>query len=144
MGKSSAFENDLLKLIFQGTNIANLADNTATDPVTSLYVSLHSADPAGGTQSTNEISYTTYARVAVARASGAGGWTITDNSVSPTDNIVFPTPTVLGSGAGNYVGIGLLASGAGELLYSGALTPAITVALGSPPTVLATSTLVET
>ena len=56
--------------------IANLADNAASSPLTNLYVALHTADPGeSGTQSTNEISYTSYARVAVARSSA--GWTVT-------------------------------------------------------------------
>jgi hypothetical protein len=45
MSKSNAFENDLLKLIFNATAIANLADNAASSPLTNLYVSLHTADP---------------------------------------------------------------------------------------------------
>jgi len=38
MSKSNAFENSLLKLIFNATAIANLADNAATSPLTNLYV----------------------------------------------------------------------------------------------------------
>ena len=46
MGKSSTFDNDWLKLIFNATAIANIADNAATSPLTNLYVALHTADPA--------------------------------------------------------------------------------------------------
>ena len=97
MSKGDTFENDWLKLIFQATAIANIADNAATSPLTNLYVSLHTADPGeAGSQTTSEATYTSYARVAVARTSG--GWTVTSNSVSPVANIVFPasgstTPT---------------------------------------------------
>ena len=50
MAKSSTFESDLLKLVFQGAAIANIADNAASSPLTSLYVALHTADPgAAGT-----------------------------------------------------------------------------------------------
>ena len=70
-GKSATFENDILKLIFNGTAITNVADNAATSPLANLYVSLHTADPTdAGNQTSNEISYTGYARVAVARNSG--------------------------------------------------------------------------
>ena len=73
MSKGDTFENDLLKLIFNATAIANLADNAATSPLTNLSVALHTADPGeGGTQATNETAYTGYARVSVARTSG--GW----------------------------------------------------------------------
>ena len=69
MSKGDTFENDLLKLIFNGTAIANIADNAATSPLTNLFVALHTADPGEtGNQSTNEVSYTGYARATVARA----------------------------------------------------------------------------
>src|SRR5574340_1328219 len=82
MAKGTTFDNDLLKLIFQATGIANMADNASVSPLTNLYVSLHTADPgAAGNQTTNEVAYTSYARVAIARTSA--GWTVTSNSVSP-------------------------------------------------------------
>ena len=37
--KGSTFSNDLLKLIFNATAIANIADNAASGPLTNLYVS---------------------------------------------------------------------------------------------------------
>ncbi len=45
MSKGNTFENDLLKLIFNATAIANIADNAGSSPLTNLYVSLHTADP---------------------------------------------------------------------------------------------------
>jgi hypothetical protein len=53
MGKGATFDNDLLKLIFNATGIANIADNAASSPLTNLYVSLHTADP---TSSGNQTS----------------------------------------------------------------------------------------
>jgi hypothetical protein len=89
MSKGDTFENDLLKLIFNATAIANIADNAASSPLTSLYVALHTADPGdAGNQGTSEISYTGYARVAVARTTG--GWTASSaGSTSPVATIVF-------------------------------------------------------
>jgi hypothetical protein len=114
MSKGDTFENDWLKLIFQATAIANIADNAATSPLTNLYVSLHTADPAdAGNQTTNETAYTSYARVAVARTSG--GWTVTGNSVSPTANIDFPACTG-GTATITHFGIGTASSGTGKLL----------------------------
>ena len=70
MAKGNTFENALMKLIFQGTAIANIADNASSSPLTSLYLSLHTSDPGeAGTQATNECAYTSYARVAVDRDS---------------------------------------------------------------------------
>lgn len=141
MSKSNAFENDWLKLIFNATAIANLADNAASSPLTNLYVSLHTADPGeAGDQSTNEIAYTSYARVAVART--AGGWTVTGNSVSPVANIDFPAATG-GSGTVTYFGVGSAASGAGVLYYSGTVTPNITVTSGVTPRLTTASTITE-
>ena len=52
MSKGDTTENDLLKLIFNATPIANLADNAATSPLTQLAVALHTGDPGeGGTPS---------------------------------------------------------------------------------------------
>ena len=67
-GKSSNFANELLKLIFNGTAIANLADNAASSPITNWELSLHTALPTSG-QNHNEVTYTGYARVPVARTS---------------------------------------------------------------------------
>ena len=63
-GKSSNFANELLKLIFNGTPIANIADNAASSPITNWELSLHTALPTSG-QNHNEVTYTGYARVAV-------------------------------------------------------------------------------
>jgi hypothetical protein len=145
MGKSSTFDNDLLKLIFNGTNIANIADNTATSPLTNLFVALHTADPGvGGTQSTNEIAYTGYTnRPSVAR-SGVG-WTVTGASVSPAADITFPLMTAGAGGTATYASIGVSATAgtATKILYSGTLTPNITVTNGTTPIIKAGSTIVE-
>lgn len=111
----STFRNDLLKLIFNATAIANLADNAASSPLANLYLSLHTADPgAGGDQTTSEIAYTGYARVAVARS--GGGWTVTANSVSPAANIDFGKMTAGTPGTAYYAAIGTASSGAGKII----------------------------
>lgn len=141
MSKGNTFENDLLKLIFNATAIANMADNAASSPITNLYVSLHTADPGeSGDQTTSEVSYTSYARVAVARTSG--GWTVTGNSVSPTAAIEFPEGTG-GSGTATHWGVGTAATSTGKLLYSGALSPSIVCGTGVTPRIKTTSTITE-
>lgn len=141
MSKSNAFENDLLELIFNATAIPNLADNAASSPLTNLYVSLHTSDPGeAGNQSTNEATYTSYARVAVARTSG--GWTVTNNSVSPVANIDFPAATG-GSETITYFGVGSASSGTGVLYYSGTVTPNIVVSSGVTPRLTTASTITE-
>lgn len=142
-GKTDVFENDILKLIFHGTAIANIADNAATSPITILYLSLHTSDPldtATTGQTTNETTYTGYARVALNRNSGA--WTITGNSVSPVANIEFGECTA-GTASITHVGIGTASTGNGKLLFVGVITPAISVAAGVIPRLTTASTIVE-
>ena len=146
-GKTDVFELDILKLIFNGTAIANIADNAAASPLTNLYLSLHTADPtdaAASGQSTNETTYTGYARVAVARTTG--GWTCSTTAgvttASPVANISFGICTA-GSATITHVGIGTSSSGAGKLLFAGSLSPAIAVAVGVTPQLTAASKVTE-
>lgn len=142
MSKGNTFENDLLRLIFNATAIANIADNAASSPLTNIYVSLHTADPGeAGDQTTSEISYTGYARIAVARTSG--GWTVTANSVSPVANIEFGAMTGGAGGTVTHVGIGTASSGAGKLLYKGAVTPNLSITTGSTPRLTTSTTITE-
>ena len=141
-GKTTVFANALLKLLLQATAIANVADNAATAPITNTYVSLHTADPGvGGTQSTNETTYTSYARQAVARSSG--GWTVTNNVANPVANIVFPISTG-GTPAITHFGVGTAVSGATSLWWSGTVTPNITVSTSVVQTLTTGSTITET
>ncbi len=141
-GKGDTFENDLLKLIFNGTAIANVADNAASAPLTNLYVGLHTADPTdAGNQTSSETSYTGYARVAVARTSG--GWTVSGNSVSPVANIDFGECTASCTGTITHWSIGTASSGTGKLLYIGTISPNITLGTGVIPRVKSTSTVTE-
>jgi len=134
MSKSNAAETALLALIFNNTDFAGIGDagglqNSAT--AGSLYVSLHTADPGeAGTQATSEATYTNYARVAVAR-SGVG-WTVSGNSATNAAQITFPQCGASGNTI-TYVGIGTDSSGAGTLLYSGALNSSLAVALNITP-----------
>jgi hypothetical protein len=134
MSKSNAAETALLALLFNNTDFAGIGDagglqNSAT--AGSLYVSLHTSDPGeAGTQSTNETAYTNYARVAVAR-SGAG-WTVSGATATNTAQVTFPQCGASGATI-THVGIGTDASGAGTLLYSGALNSSLAVALNITP-----------
>jgi hypothetical protein len=141
MGKGTTFDNDLLKLIFNAAAIANICDNAGSSPLTNLYVSLHTSDPTtSGNQSTNEASYTSYARVAVARTTG--GWTVTSNSVSPVATITFPACTGSTNTITNF-SVGTASSGSGKILYTGTVTPNISVASGVTPQLTTASTITE-
>lgn len=145
MSKSNTFENDLMLLLFNNTAIADIGDAAglrATTTAGSLWWSMHTADPGEtGTAVTNETAYTGYARIAAARSSG--GFTVTGNSVSPQANVDFGSCTASPGGALTHFGVVNTASGAGKLLYSGTLTPNITMAVGVIPRLLATSTITE-
>ncbi len=148
MPKSGAYETSQLALLLNATPITNVADNTATSPLTNVYVALHTATPgAAGNQSTNEISYTGYARVAVARSNASPAWTITGTnpaSASPNATIVFPASTGGTGGTATFFSIGSAATGAGEIYYYGAITPTISVSSGVQPELTTSTTLTET
>lgn len=134
MSFSNAFENALLLLIFQNTDIANIGDaaglqNSATTG--SLHMSLHTADPGeAGDQTTNEVAYTSYGRAAVARTSG--GFTVSGNQVSLAANVDFTTGTG-GSGTASNWGCGALATTAGLLIAKGSISPSIVCGNGVTP-----------
>lgn len=141
MSKGNTFENDLLLLIFNGTTIANLADDASVSPLTDLFVSLHTADPGeAGDQTTNECAYTSYARVTVART--GAGWVVTANSVSPAANITFPAATG-GSETATHWAVGTDTSGTGKLLYSGTIAPNIVISNGVTPILTTASAITE-
>jgi hypothetical protein len=140
MSKGNTYEDDLLKLIFNATPIANLADNAAAAAATTLSVALHTADPGEtGTQATSEAAYTGYGRVTVARTTG--GWTVLNGSVSPVANIDFGECTALPGAAITHFSVGTGVSN--KLLYSGTVTPNVTMAVGVIPRLKNTTSITE-
>jgi hypothetical protein len=140
-GKSSTFDNDLLKLILNGTAIANIADNAASSPLTNLYVSLHTADPgAGGNQNTSEAAYTSYARQAVSRTSS--GFTVSGATATLTSAVIFPAATG-GSETETWAAVGTASTGPGKILYRGPITPSLTVSTGVSPQLTTGTALTE-
>jgi hypothetical protein len=131
MAKSTTFSNDLILLIFNGTNISLIADNTVTSPLTNLYLALHTSDPGvGGAQTTNETSYTNYVRIAVART--GGGWSVASGAASNVAAATFATCGASGATI-THVSIGTLVSGAGKVLYAGVLNSPLVVVNGVIP-----------
>lgn len=136
MSATDAFENALLQLYFNNVDHANVGDaaglqNSAT--AGNFFISLHTADPGEtGTQTTSEAAYGSYARQSVARASGAGGWTVSGSNVSNASTITFPTATS-GSETITHFGVGSAVSGAGNLFFKGALTASRAISTGITP-----------
>jgi hypothetical protein len=109
----NTFENELATLIFNASSIVNIAINATTAPLTTLAVSLHTGDPGeAGTMSTNETSYGAYTRVAVNRT------------------------------AITHAAIGVSTTGAAKILFSGTVTPNISVSAGVTPRLTTASTIV--
>ena len=140
--KGNTFANDLLKLIFNGTPIPNLADNAASSPLTNLYLALHTADPGGaGNQTTSEIDYTSSARVAILRSTG--GWVVTGVNVSPLADVFFPKMTGGAGGFATFATVGFASAGAGQVCYRGALDVPISITTGVPPIIPASAVITE-
>lgn len=138
MSVGNTFSLALVNHILNNTAVANVGDTSGLQPSATagnLYISLHTADPASaGSQSTNETTYTGYARVAVSRASGS--WTTANGAsnatFSNTAAVTFGTNTA-GTPTLAYFAIGTAASGAGEILFTGALTSSLVMSTGITP-----------
>lgn len=144
MSKSNTFENDLLLLLFNNTNIANVGDATGlrgSSAAGNFYLALHTADPGeAGDQTTSEVAYTSYARKSVARTGTE--FTVTGNAVALANNHDFPAGTG-GSGTATHWSIGTAASGTGKILYKGALSPSIVCGTGVTPRINAGTLVTE-
>jgi len=119
----------------KGTTTANDVINAvlrAVDPGwrsgATRYVSLHTATPgAGGDQTTNEATFGSNARGAVTAATGVSA--ASGGATANTGLIQFPECSS-GSNTVTYVAIGTASSGAGQLLYFGALTASRDISTG--------------
>lgn len=121
MSKGNTTENDFLEYTFKATAFSWNANGN-------LYVALHTADPGeAGSQTTSECTFGSYARQTVARS--GSGWTVSGNTASNAATISFPECTS-GSETVSYVSIGTASSGAGQILYSGALSASRSVSSG--------------
>lgn len=134
MPLADTFENEFMAHVFTNGDIALVGDATGlrgSSTAGSLYVALHTGTPTDTmTQTTNEATYTGYARVAVAR-SGAG-WTVTANAVANAAAVTFGACTA-GSDTLTYFSVGTSSSGTGKVLWYGALTASLAVSAGITP-----------
>lgn len=134
MSMSNAAEAALLDLLFLNVDWAGIGDagglqNSAA--AGSFYISLHTADPGeAGDQTTSEVSYTGYARVAVAR-SGAG-FSRSGSTISNVATVQFGECSS-GSATATHFAIGSASSGAGQIVLSGALSASRAISAGITP-----------
>lgn len=123
MSMSNTTENDILKAMLVGTDPSWRADVTH-------YIALHTADPGeAGSAVTSEATYTSYARVAVTRATA---WTDGGSTFSNAALIQFPQATG-GTNAITHFSVVTTSSGAGQILVSGALSATLNVTSGIQP-----------
>jgi hypothetical protein len=134
MSATNAFETELLSLIFENADVANVGDATGlrgSSTAGVFYISLHTADPTEtGSQTSSEANYTDYARVSVARSTA--GWTASGNTATNDAAIDFPEASA-GSSTVTFFGIGSDSSGAGNLFIYGAVSPSLAVSTGITP-----------
>jgi hypothetical protein len=134
MSKGNTFESDLLSLILNNVDCSLVGDATGLRGSTaagSLYVSLHTADVGEtGTQSTLEATYTSYARVAIARSGAA--WTVTTGTATNAAAVTFPAATG-GTNTITHFAVGTAISGTGKVLYKGTLSSSLVVSNGITP-----------
>jgi hypothetical protein len=139
MALGNASETSLMELLFQNTTWAAIANAVssgilATTTAGSFWIQLSTGTLTGSSnQSTTEAAYTSYARQAVARSSGA--WSVSGNAPCTASNaaaINFPQATG-GTETETYFSVGTSASGAGTILWYGALTSSLAVSNGITP-----------
>lgn len=135
MSKGNSFENALLLLIFNNTDIANIGDTDGLQgsaTAGSLYVALHTGDPGeAGSATTSEATYTNYARVAVARSDS--GWTVSGNTATNAAAVEFPEAGAASDETLTHFSITTASSGASLVLYKGALGVSLPVVEGVAP-----------
>jgi len=141
--KSQQFGTDLLKLILNATALDMIAEDNSVDGVTQFYLALHTADPGvGGSQASSETNYVGYARQSVARTSAAIAVTNANPPIARlVADAIFPD---IGAGSSSqtltFWSLGLAASGAGEILYRGPISPTLPIAAGQSGPILAAGT----
>ena len=122
MPKSAQTENDLMLFYFNATAMPAYG--------ATLYLSLHTADPSAGGQTTSEASYGSYARIGVVRT--AAGFTVATNSAQNASLVQFAVNT-LGANTITHVAVGTTLAAAGQILYSTQLAVPLNVIVGTQP-----------
>ena len=123
MSFSNATETEVLAYIFDSAAAA-WAGNA------DFWVALHTADPGeSGTATTSEVSYTSYARVAVSRTTG---FTVSGNSVENAALIQFPQSGGSGTDCTHF-SVVTTSSGAGQIIIRGALSATLPTGSGIQP-----------
>jgi hypothetical protein len=134
-GIGDSSEANLILLIFNNTNWANVGDATGlrgSSTAGSLYVGLSTGTLSDtSSQTTTQAAYGSYSRVAVARS--GSGWTCSANQASNAAAVTFPA-AASGSETETDFCVGLASgTGAGDIIFWGALTASLAVSTGITP-----------
>lgn len=142
MSTSDVAENAILDLILRATTWSNVAVNATSSPLTNLHAALATGDPGdNGTMSTNEVTYTDYARQNIARSTG---FNAASGGVSAlAANLDFPVGSG-GSGTVTHTSIGRTGGGAVDIFFSGTVTPNIVTGNGIIPRLTTSTTITIT
>jgi len=122
MSASNATENDVLKMICQGTDPAWRAGATG-------YWALFTADPGETGSLAAECNYTSYARVAQTKASA---WTDGGSTFSNAALVQWPQCTGGSNDATHFAWVSSV-SGATTYMLSGALSATLSISNGIQP-----------
>lgn len=131
--KKDAFENNLLKHIFQNAALPLIGDAAGLLPSAvagSLYLALYTVNPSESAAGT-ETAYTNYVRVAIARS--AAGFTVTNNTVT---NAALVTSATCGATGATLTGFAICTGStlnANDAIYWGELTNSLIVSNGIAP-----------
>lgn len=127
MSTSVSSANSILNLIYLATAWADLAQNDGSGPATDLDIALHVGAPATSAQTSNEATYTLYARVAVLR-DGTGWTTASGGSLANFAQIAFPE-----SGGGTNIITHVSVGNNDIIIHFGALAASRTITSGIQP-----------
>lgn len=122
MPATNALDNKVAQYLFQN------GPEPLPAEVDTLYLSLHNASPGKyGNQTTHEVVYTPYARIAIERSED--GFDVVNALASNAAALEISAATA-GTANATHFGIGTAVSGAGELLFYGALDAALDIVPG--------------
>ena len=135
MSATNTFEDGLLTLIFLNSDLAAVGDATGlrgSSTAGSFYIGLHenTLTDTDDAQTTDESTYTSYAREAVVRSGSA--WTVSSGTVDNDNAIVFTAATG-GSSTVTDFSIGSALSGTGQIFIYGALSAPLAISNGITP-----------
>ena len=145
MPLGSTMQVQILKLLLaaSGNPITNIA---ATAGATVVWSALHTADPAGGTQTSNEVALTGYTRISQDRSTATTvGWTVSTSvssnyaSASPNATITFPILTSTSTGTATHWSVGTSSSASGQIIASGTISPNINLGQNVTPSLTTAS-----